>query len=184
MWTIRGQTNIMKLPCVKSKRPSVSKSNNLAGSLKDVDYYQLLDVPRHASEVEIKAAYHRVLLRLHPDKNRTGERFDIALIKEAYEVLSAAHRREAYDAAILKEKLSKLSSTAPRPAQVISLEDFNETPNGETDEVASWWYGCRCGGNYVIPTQAMERGEHLIGCSSCSEVIWAGYEIAEEEDGA
>ncbi|KAF4604710.1 hypothetical protein EYR40_003488 [Pleurotus pulmonarius] len=161
---------MMKSPCAESKRPNV-------------DYYQLLNVPRHASEVEIKVAYHRILLRLHPDKNRTGERFDIALIKEAYEVLSAAHRREVYDAKILKEKLSKIASTAPRPAQVISLEDFDEIVN-ETDEDASWRYGCRCGGAYIITTQTMERGEHLVECSSCSEVIWAGYEIAEDEDGA
>ena len=28
----------------------------------------------------------------------------------------------------------------------------------------------------------MERGQHLVGCSSCSEVIWVGYELADEDE--
>ena len=42
-----------------------------------------------------------------------------------------------------------------------------------------WTYGCRCGGLYVITEDDMEAGQHLVGCISCSEVLWVGYELAE-----
>jgi molecular chaperone DnaJ len=63
------------------------------------DYYKLLDVPRNASEADIKKAYRRLAMKFHPDRNPgdkpAEERFKEA--KEAYEVLSDAARRSIYD---------------------------------------------------------------------------------------
>ncbi|HVN98619.1 MAG TPA: molecular chaperone DnaJ [Steroidobacteraceae bacterium] len=63
------------------------------------DYYKLLDVPRNASEADIKKAYRRLAMKYHPDRNpgdkAAEEKFKEA--KEAYEVLSDAGKRAIYD---------------------------------------------------------------------------------------
>lgn len=63
------------------------------------DYYKVLDVPRTATEVEIKKAYRRLAMKYHPDRNpedkEAEELFKEA--KEACEVLTDPQRRAAYD---------------------------------------------------------------------------------------
>src|ERR1700683_2563241 len=63
------------------------------------DYYKVLDVPKNATEAEIKKAYRRLAMKFHPDRNPNDsdaeEKFKEA--KEASEVLSDAHKRAAYD---------------------------------------------------------------------------------------
>jgi molecular chaperone DnaJ len=63
------------------------------------DYYEVLGVAKDASADDVKAAYRRLALKYHPDKNPNDkaaeERFKEAA--EAYEVLSDADKRAAYD---------------------------------------------------------------------------------------
>ncbi|MET0751979.1 MAG: molecular chaperone DnaJ [Pyrinomonadaceae bacterium] len=63
------------------------------------DYYEVLGVTRTATEVEIKAAYRKLAIQHHPDKNpddhTAEEKFKEAA--EAYSVLSDAQKRAAYD---------------------------------------------------------------------------------------
>src|SRR5689334_16916362 len=63
------------------------------------DYYKVLDVARDASEADIKKAYRRLAMKLHPDRNpgdlAAEEQFKE--VKEAYEVLTDASRRATYD---------------------------------------------------------------------------------------
>jgi molecular chaperone DnaJ len=63
------------------------------------DYYEVLGVPRNASDQEIKSAYRRQALKYHPDRNEgdkeAEERFKEAA--EAYGVLGDAEKRQRYD---------------------------------------------------------------------------------------
>ena len=63
------------------------------------DYYDVLGVNRDCSEDEIKKAYRKLAMKHHPDRNldnpKSEEHFKEA--KEAYEILSDAKKRSAYD---------------------------------------------------------------------------------------
>ena len=62
------------------------------------DYYEVLSVSRNCSDDDIKKAYRRLALQFHPDRNNAPEateRFKEAT--EAYQVLSDAEKRSAYD---------------------------------------------------------------------------------------
>ena len=63
------------------------------------DYYDVLGVSRDAGDAELKKAYRRLAMKLHPDRNPDDagaeEKFKEA--KEAYDVLSVQQKRAAYD---------------------------------------------------------------------------------------
>ena len=63
------------------------------------DYYEVLGVDRTASDAELKKAYRRLAMKYHPDRN-SGDVSAEKLFKEAkeaYEMLSDAQKRSAYD---------------------------------------------------------------------------------------
>jgi molecular chaperone DnaJ len=63
------------------------------------DYYEVLGVSREASDQELKSAYRKLAMQHHPDRNpgdhASEEKFKEA--SEAYQVLSDADKRAAYD---------------------------------------------------------------------------------------
>ena len=63
------------------------------------DYYEVLGLNKDAPEDEIKKAYRKLAMKYHPDRNpdnpKAEESFKEA--KEAYEVLTDANKRAAYD---------------------------------------------------------------------------------------
>jgi molecular chaperone DnaJ len=62
------------------------------------DYYEVLGVSRNASDSDLKKAYRRLAMKYHPDRNpgtEAEQKFKDA--KEAYEVLTDAKKRSAYD---------------------------------------------------------------------------------------
>ena len=65
------------------------------------DYYEVLGLAKNASEEDIKKAYRKFAMKHHPDRNQ-GEEAKVAEEKfkegkEAYEMLSDAQKRAAYD---------------------------------------------------------------------------------------
>jgi DnaJ-class molecular chaperone len=112
----------------------------LASLLDELDYYQILEIPRDAPASAVKRAYYQVSRRLHPDANRDlqaelrDELERIARrVSEAYSVLRDGRRRKAYD-----ESLDRGDGTprlqlaqAEAAADKRSVEDhLGHTPNG------------------------------------------------------
>jgi molecular chaperone DnaJ len=63
------------------------------------DFYETLGVAKNASEEEIKKSYRKLAMKYHPDRNPDSKESEEKFkeVKEAYEMLTNADKREAYD---------------------------------------------------------------------------------------
>ncbi|KAF7669858.1 hypothetical protein LDENG_00128930 [Lucifuga dentata] len=62
------------------------------------DYYDILGVPKDATDHQIKKAFHKLAMKYHPDKNKSPDaEMKFREIAEAYETLSNEERRREYD---------------------------------------------------------------------------------------
>jgi molecular chaperone DnaJ len=60
-----------------------------------LDPYKILDVPRNASDEDIKKAYRKKALEHHPDRGGNEEKFKE--LSEAYDILSNSEKKARYD---------------------------------------------------------------------------------------
>lgn len=65
----------------------------------EIDYYELLEVERHADDKSIKASYRRLAMECHPDRHGgcTDKEARFKEISEAYDCLKDPQKRAAYD---------------------------------------------------------------------------------------
>jgi len=63
------------------------------------DYYDILEVSRTATDVEIKSSYRRLALKFHPDRNQGDKKAEESFKEaaEAYAILSDSDKRARYD---------------------------------------------------------------------------------------
>jgi DnaJ-class molecular chaperone len=113
-----------------------SEIQALSRIIDELDYYQLIDVPRGAGLRDVKKAYYAISRNFHPDANRSleAELRDAVgniskRITEAYAVLRDPGRREAYDRILdggegVRLQLAQAKTSARRQA----IENEGATP--------------------------------------------------------
>lgn len=118
------------------------------------DYYKELEVPRTASDDDIKKSFRRLARQFHPDANPNNpdaeERFK--KISEAYDVLSDKTKRAKYD------QLSQYSQSGRRPmgGPNVSMDDVGDMFQGTSfGDLLSELFGAQRG----APRQRTQRRE-------------------------
>lgn len=79
-----------------------------------MDFYEILEVSRNATQEEIKKAYRRIALESHPDRNIGNEDAEQRFKKatEAYDTLSDINLRSQYD---MRSRQTKFNFRNPNP---------------------------------------------------------------------
>jgi DnaJ homolog subfamily B member 12 len=111
--------------------------------LRTKDYYDLLGVPRNASDDDLKKAYRRLALSLHPDKNKAQKAEEaFKLVNRAFDTLSDPTKRETYNryGAAAVDGSAAGGGAAGHP-----FAGFGGTPNGfaqgDIDELLRSMFG-------------------------------------------
>ncbi|KAK0086601.1 hypothetical protein PV325_002910 [Microctonus aethiopoides] len=96
------------------------------------DYYEILGVTKEATDSELKKAYKKLALQLHPDKNKApGAAESFKAIGNAMAVLSDAEKRKQYD--LYGSYEERLQSSQSRTS---THEHYNYTRGFEGDITA------------------------------------------------
>ena len=93
-----------------------------------IDYYKILGVSQYAKFREIKAAYRRLALKYHPDRNSSPfSENTIKIINAAFEVLSDRDKRRQYD-----EKAIIKNMTLKKKDQTQSYSSYSHVNSSDT----------------------------------------------------
>ncbi len=88
-----------------------------------VDYYEFLQISRHADPDTIHRVHRFLAARFHPDNPETGDAEKFMLLQDAWNVLSDPKRRAEYDATAGTEP--------PQPVPLSTSVDFMDDIEGE-----------------------------------------------------
>jgi len=78
--------------------PLFTSSFHTSAQSQKKSYYDILGVPRNASQKDIKKAYYQLAKKYHPDTNKDKQaETKFQEIQQAYEILSDDQKRSAYD---------------------------------------------------------------------------------------
>ncbi|HZC07672.1 MAG TPA: J domain-containing protein [Ktedonobacterales bacterium] len=83
----------------------------------ELDYYAILEVDRTADEEALRLAYRRLAWRYHPDVAGPDALNKMQVINAAYQTLSDADRRRAYDAGLRSDGHAPTSTPRTAPAE-------------------------------------------------------------------
>ena len=118
--------------------PAASEARALCRLLDELDYYQLLEIPRDASASRLKEAYYSSSRRFHPDAHRhRDEELREAVeqiakrLTEAYSVLRDPRRRRVYDQRLEGDGGALRLQLAEAQAAAEEQEKIATTPQGE-----------------------------------------------------
>lgn len=82
-------------------------------SKKPMTYYDVLGVGRNASDEDVRAAYKKMALRWHPDRNKKNRKVaerNFNLVNTAYMYLKTEPQRRAYNNSITKKLAAKVTA--------------------------------------------------------------------------
>lgn len=180
-------------------------------------HYEILALPRSLLEDAspeqttqiVKRAYHRALLRHHPDKavaplsspssapprqqapsGGPEAAYSIDQIITAYTILSTPSTKKSYDQSLqtsnnLGDKTNDPDTTFQTGIETIDLDDLSTA-----DETSSswWWKSCRCGNPQGFRfgeadlEEAGDLGELIVGCQDCSLWLRVHFAVVEDDD--
>ncbi len=101
-----GRYHVELRPEEPAAPPHPSRESPQTGE--DVDYYEVLQVSRHADTETIHRVFHVLAQRYHPDNRDTGSQDRFRQVVEAHAVLCDATRRAAYDVRLSDENKTRL----------------------------------------------------------------------------
>ncbi|XP_066505649.1 dnaJ homolog subfamily C member 24 [Hoplias malabaricus] len=132
------------------------------------NWYSILGAAPGDDLQELKQKYQRLVLVLHPDKQKPGlseEEADLHLqrfidVDQAWKVLSNEESRKMFD---LQLRAQELKQSWPVDA-CVTLEDM------DWDSENEWYsYDCRCGGEFHLEKDEAEEEEgSVVCCDTCS----------------
>ena len=97
------------------------------------DYYKVLEVPRSASDAEIRRAYRRLARRYETQARRRDSKWaaaELVLIDDAYRTLSDGDSRRAYDAALQEAREKRTETVTSMTARAVSTAPVVEQESG------------------------------------------------------
>jgi len=97
----------------------------------ELNYYELLDVSRDATRIEIQKAYHRQAAKYHPDVNSDPAARSMFLkVQEAYRVLNHPQKREEYDRKFRDPDRFRYEGRRDRKGGGVNESDLDELLRG------------------------------------------------------
>lgn len=138
----------------------------------------------------VKRAYHRALLKNHPDKAKSSSQppHTIDQITTAWEVLSSPRQRAEYDAQLRLSRDSGRDGGDELQVFHTGVENVDLDDLAFDERAGSWSRSCRCGNEkgYVFTEddllEAGDDGLLMVGCLDCSLWLRVHFAMIEDED--
>lgn len=130
-------------------------------------FYDILRIPRSATQQEILVAYRKRCLETHPDKG--GDRREFMNVRKGYEILSNPEKRRAYDQWVIeKEKDEFERKTKEQRPQSEEFSQKNTSSNNNTRKNASGYNRTR---DYASDNKVHSEGKNYLSIFIVGVVI-------------
>mmetsp|Transcript_27771 Transcript_27771/g.38377 ORF Transcript_27771/g.38377 Transcript_27771/m.38377 type:complete len:369 (-) Transcript_27771:497-1603(-) len=135
-----GTTRTTSQPHQPGSGGSGEQRSAVQNILRTSNYYDVLGIPKNASDDDIKKAYRKLALKLHPDKNKAPNADEaFKKVSKAFDCLSNGDKRADYD---------RYGSEEPRSQGIRRPGGFSRQAGEEIDpfEVFNMFFGGGMGG--------------------------------------